>query len=40
MKIISLVQVHQQHTSCDKSFQVFPRFSYGKREKLGVESWE
>jgi len=32
---------HQQwHTSRDKSFQAFPRFSYCKQQKLDVEAWE
>ena len=29
-----------RYASCDKSVQAFPRFSYCKRQKLGVEAWE
>jgi len=29
-----------RHASRDKSVQAFPRFSYCKRQKLGVEAWE
>jgi len=28
------------HASRDKSVQAFPRFSYCKRQKLGMEAWE
>jgi len=29
-----------RHASRDESVQVFPRFSYCKQQKLGVEAWE
>ena len=32
---------HQpRHASRDKSIQAFPRFSYCKRQKLGMKAWE
>ena len=29
-----------RHASRDKSVQAFPRFSYCKRQKLGMEAWD